>query len=46
MKVSVILGHPYEKRFHRIMFRIIANSTPLQREQWLAEVKETISRYF
>lgn len=34
------------KRFHRIMFRIIANSTPLQRKQWLTEVKETISRYF
>lgn len=34
------------KNFQRKMFRIIANSTPLQREKWLKEVEQTISQYF
>ena len=34
------------KNFYRKMFRIMASSTPEEREKWLNEVKETVETYF
>ena len=34
------------KNFNRKMFRIIASSTPKERELWLDNVKDTINTYF
>jgi NAD(P)H dehydrogenase (quinone) len=34
------------KNFYRKMFRIVVTSTPEERQDWLEEVKETVSCYF
>lgn len=40
---NCIFGFCGVSNFHRRMFRIIADSTPLQRKEWLHEVEQTIS---
>ncbi len=34
------------KEVYRVMFRVIADSTSEERNQWLSEVKEIINRYY
>lgn len=43
---NCIFGLCGVEKFHRRMFGVVVTSTPKQRDSWLSEVKETVSRYF